>query len=42
LPRLPMFQINLYEARHPTPAARAFADQVRRSVASGRVDRAGT
>jgi hypothetical protein len=41
LPRLPMFQINLYEARHPSPAARAFADHVRRTVASGAVDRAG-
>jgi DNA-binding transcriptional LysR family regulator len=40
LPRLPMFQINLYEARHPSPAARAFADNVRRSVASGGLDRA--
>jgi DNA-binding transcriptional LysR family regulator len=34
LPRLPMFKINLYEARHPSPAGRAFADHVRRSVAS--------
>ncbi len=42
LPRLPMFQINLYEARHPSPAARAFADHVRRSVASGGIDRTGT
>lgn len=42
LPRLPMFQINLYEARHPSPAARAFADHVRRSVASSGVDRTGT
>lgn len=41
LPRLPMFQINLYEARHPSPAARAFADNVRRCVASGGVDRVG-
>jgi DNA-binding transcriptional LysR family regulator len=38
LPGLPMFHINLYEARHPSPAARAFADQVRRTVASGTVD----
>jgi DNA-binding transcriptional LysR family regulator len=35
LPRLPMFQINLYEARQPTPAATAFADHVRRNVALG-------
>jgi DNA-binding transcriptional LysR family regulator len=42
LPRLPMFQINLYEARHPSPAARAFAHHIRRSVASGGVDRTGT
>jgi DNA-binding transcriptional LysR family regulator len=35
LPRLPMFQINLYESQLPSPAARAFADYVRRSVASG-------
>jgi hypothetical protein len=35
LPRLPMFRINLYEARHPGPAARAFAEHVRRSVAAG-------
>jgi DNA-binding transcriptional LysR family regulator len=35
LPRLPMFQINLYEARHPSLAANAFADHVRRSVAAG-------
>jgi DNA-binding transcriptional LysR family regulator len=34
LPRLPMFRINLYMARNPSPAARAFADHVRRSVAS--------
>jgi DNA-binding transcriptional LysR family regulator len=39
LPRLPMFQINLYEARNLSPAARAFADHVRRSVASGGIDR---
>src|SRR5262245_8743088 len=38
LPRLPMFQINLYEARHPSPAANAFADHVRRSVAMGGMD----
>lgn len=38
LPRLPMFQINLYETRHPSPAARAFADHVRRSVTSSGVD----
>jgi DNA-binding transcriptional LysR family regulator len=36
LPRLPMFRINLYAARNPSPAARAFADHVRRSVASSR------
>lgn len=36
LPPLPMFRINLYETTHPAPAARAFADQVRRSIASGR------
>jgi DNA-binding transcriptional LysR family regulator len=41
LPRLPMFQINLYEARRLSPAARAFAEQVRRSVAAGGVDRSG-
>jgi DNA-binding transcriptional LysR family regulator len=41
LPRLPMFQINLYEARHPSPAARAFADHVRRSVASSGLERLG-
>jgi DNA-binding transcriptional LysR family regulator len=41
LPRLPMFQINLYEARHPTPAANAFADHVRRSVAMAGTDRQG-
>jgi DNA-binding transcriptional LysR family regulator len=35
LPRLPMFRINLYEARHPSPAARAFAEHVRRSVTAG-------
>jgi hypothetical protein len=35
LPRLPMFRINLYEARHPSPAARAFAEHVRRSVTVG-------
>jgi DNA-binding transcriptional LysR family regulator len=39
LPRLPMFQINLYEARPPSPAANAFADHVRRSVAMGGADR---
>ena len=39
LPRLPMFRINLYEARHPSPAARAFAEHVRRSVAMGGADR---
>jgi DNA-binding transcriptional LysR family regulator len=42
LPRLPMFRINLYEAPQPTPAARAFAELVRRGVASGIRDRAGT
>ena len=41
LPRLPMFRINLYEARHPGPAARAFAEHVRRSVTSGGMDRGG-
>jgi DNA-binding transcriptional LysR family regulator len=35
LPRLPMFRINLYEARHPSPAARAFVGHVRRSVTMG-------
>src|SRR5215813_925649 len=39
LPRLPMFQINLYQARHPSPAANAFADHVRRSVAMAGRDR---
>lgn len=38
LPRLPMFRINLYMARNPSPAARAFADHVRRSVASSGID----
>lgn len=38
LPRLPMFQINLYEARHASPAANAFADHIRRSVAMGGTD----
>ena len=32
LPRLRVFRINLYEARHPSPAARAFAEHVRRSI----------
>jgi len=41
LPRLPMFHINLYEARHPSPAVRAFADHVRRSVTTGGIDRGG-
>jgi DNA-binding transcriptional LysR family regulator len=41
LPRLPMFQINLYQARQPSPVARAFADHVRRCVASGGLDRGG-
>jgi hypothetical protein len=36
-----MFQINLYEARHPSPAAAAFADHVRRSVATGGAQRRG-
>ena len=38
LPRLPMFRINLYVARNASPAARAFADHVRRSVASSGID----
>lgn len=37
LPKLPMFRINLYEAKSPTPAARVFADLVRRCVAAGSV-----
>jgi hypothetical protein len=41
LPRLPMFRINLYIARNPSPAARAFADHVRRSVAASGIDRSG-
>jgi len=41
LPRLPMFQVNLYEARHPSPAANAFADHVRRSVAMSGTERLG-
>jgi DNA-binding transcriptional LysR family regulator len=41
LPRLPMFRINLYIARNSSPAARAFADHVRRTVASMGIDRAG-
>ncbi|MGE0765622.1 MAG: LysR family transcriptional regulator [Hyphomicrobiaceae bacterium] len=41
LPRLPMFQINLYEARHPSPVARAFADHVRRSITKGGPDGVG-
>jgi hypothetical protein len=36
-----MFQINLYEARSPSPAARAFADHVRRTVAAGGIERGG-
>jgi DNA-binding transcriptional LysR family regulator len=38
LPRLPFFKINLYEARHPSPAANAFADHVRRSVVMNGMD----
>jgi DNA-binding transcriptional LysR family regulator len=34
LPKLPMFQINLYQADSPNPAAEAFADCVRHSVAT--------
>ncbi len=41
LPRLPMFQINLYEARKPSPVGRAFADYVRRGISIGIVDRGG-
>jgi DNA-binding transcriptional LysR family regulator len=32
LPQLPLFQINLYEAPSPSPACRAFAEHVRRTV----------
>lgn len=39
LPRLPLFQINLYETPNPSPVVRAFADHVRRSVASDGTDR---
>jgi DNA-binding transcriptional LysR family regulator len=38
LPRLPTFRINLYEARHPSPPANAFADHVRRSIAMSGTD----
>jgi len=41
LPPLPMFQINLYEARDLSPAADAFADHVRRYVAMSGTDRQG-
>lgn len=41
LPRLPMFRINLYVTRQPSPAATAFADHVRRSIASGGIERTG-
>lgn len=41
LPRLPMFRINLYIGRDPSPAARAFADHIRRSVAASEVGRIG-
>jgi DNA-binding transcriptional LysR family regulator len=41
LPRLPMFHINLYEARNPSPAARAFADHVRRNIAASGMDVGG-
>jgi DNA-binding transcriptional LysR family regulator len=34
LPRLPMFRINLYQAEHPSPAVRVFAEHARRSVAA--------
>jgi DNA-binding transcriptional LysR family regulator len=34
LPKLPMFRINLYEARKRSQAARAFADHARRCVAA--------
>jgi hypothetical protein len=42
LPSLPMFRINLYVAQRPSPAAIAIADHVRRSVASGETDCAGS
>jgi hypothetical protein len=35
LPRLPVFRINLYEAAHPNPAVRAFADHARRCITAG-------
>jgi len=41
LPRLPMFRINLYEARTPSPVAQVFADHVRRSIAKGSLDGSG-
>jgi DNA-binding transcriptional LysR family regulator len=34
LPKLPMFQINLYETERASPAARAFGEHARRSVAA--------
>lgn len=41
LPRLPMFRINLYEARKPTPVAKVFADHVRRSISKSGMDSSG-
>ena len=35
LPKLPMFQINLYQAESRSPATEAFADCVQRGVAAG-------
>jgi DNA-binding transcriptional LysR family regulator len=35
LPKLPVFRINLYEAAHPKPAVRAFADHARRCITAG-------
>jgi DNA-binding transcriptional LysR family regulator len=32
LPKLPNFKINLYQAAHPKPAVRAFADHARRCI----------
>jgi DNA-binding transcriptional LysR family regulator len=41
LPRLPMFHINFYMARTLSPAACAFADHVRRSIATSGMGRGG-
>jgi DNA-binding transcriptional LysR family regulator len=41
LPRLPMFHINFYTSRNLSPAACAFADHVRRSIATSGMGRGG-